>query len=70
MMSITVHLVLNHILKVRLTWWPTLFLCSDTGLDYTLVTSPDSGPALNDTAQAALYAELASGGETGEYSIT
>lgn len=36
------------------------------GLDYTLATSPDSGPTLNETEQAALYAELASGAETGE----
>ncbi|KAF8349388.1 trehalase [Amanita rubescens] len=33
--------------------------------DYTLATSPDSGPTLNETEQTALYAELASGAETG-----
>ncbi len=35
------------------------------GIDYTLATSPDSGPTLNETEQTALYAELASGAETG-----
>ncbi|KAK2465281.1 hypothetical protein APHAL10511_002635 [Amanita phalloides] len=33
--------------------------------DYTLANSPASGPALNETEEAALYAELASGAETG-----
>ncbi|KAM6494266.1 trehalase [Amanita muscaria] len=33
--------------------------------DYTLANVASSGPALNDTEKAALYAELASGAETG-----
>ena len=51
--------------KVDLVTYP--FSWFNISLDYILATSPDSGPALNDTAQAALYAELASGAETGEY---
>ncbi|KAF8627421.1 hypothetical protein AX17_006236 [Amanita inopinata Kibby_2008] len=33
--------------------------------DYTLANDPASGPALNETQRSALYAELASGAETG-----
>lgn len=34
-------------------------------LDYTTVNGPTVSPALNDTQRAALYAELASGAESG-----
>ena len=34
-------------------------------LDYTLVTGASSGPTLDDNEKAALYAELASGAESG-----
>jgi alpha,alpha-trehalase len=34
--------------------------------DYLTANAPDINPPLNDTQRAALYAELASGAETGK----
>jgi alpha,alpha-trehalase len=43
----------------------SLFILTLDGADYTTANGPKVTPALNDTQKASLYAELASGAETG-----